>query len=557
MISIKKRRPDYRKIRATKSYTISELAKATDREEATIREWIKDGLQTMDELRPTMLFGSVVRSWLREKWEKRRNPSPSDMMHCLHCKGSRQPLVGSVVIVPTGAGASRVSAVCLDCGSKMNRAMTNHAAAFLQNMAASSVDEIMGFVGDDTWSTKPTMEADCYAGLAPSLSPSQAKAPFELLPGVKLGSRKRSDGHAPRPVILPCNPYNERLKRGYFEFCEHAKGRSAKSIRKDETALLMFDQFSRFVDRKSFSKREAMDFKCYLKAGPLELPTILSILKTVGRFLIWLREQPGFNRNINLTDVEYLNLTAKERRSGQASSPRKFPSIDDVTVVLRSMPAQTFEEQRNRALIALLGLTGIRVDAARTLKLKHFDAETRLVRQISREVETKFSKEIHSYLLSWFPLWEEIFLGWVDVLSTKLLFGETDPIFPKTLFERGRAASFQKRTLTREHWADGQMATRVVKAAFQACGLPAYGPHSFRHMIVHDMDTRNLSIQQYKALSQNLGHGRVSTTVSSYGKISVADQGKLVRGAENGPTESPNALARDIFELVERHKRRN
>ncbi|MER9722612.1 MULTISPECIES: site-specific integrase [unclassified Mesorhizobium] len=549
MISMKKRRPDYRKIRATKSYTIAELAAATEREDATVREWIKDGLQPMDELQPTMLFGWVVRAWLHEKWEKRRNPCPPGMMHCLGCKVARRPLQGSVMILPTRAGATQVGAVCIHCGSKMNRTMTNSDAAHFQKMLSVSVGEIAGFVVRDTWSTKPAMEADSYAELAPSHSQSRSKAPSEPSPAINLGTNNGSDSSVSRPVVLPRNPHNERLKSSFFEFCEHAQGRSSKSIRKDEIALLIFDQFGAFVDRKSFCKQEAMDFKSYLKAGPLELPTILSILKTVKRFLVWLKGQPGFNRNINSNDVEYLNLTSKERRSGQASSPRKFPSIDDVTSVLRSMPAQTFEEQRNRALVALFGLTGIRVNAARTLKLKRVDVERLLVRQASREVETKFSKEISSFLFPMHAFWTEIFVDWVNVLRTKFSFSDADPLFPKMHFERGRSASFQKRCFTKDHWADGQMATRVVKAAFQANGFPAHGPHSFRHMIVHEMYGRKLSILQDRALSQNLGHSRVSTTHAYYGKVLVEHQGELVKSMASNPESDEAKIEKKLLEI--------
>lgn len=47
-------------------------------------------------------------------------------------------------------------------------------------------------------------------------------------------------------------------------------------------------------------------------------------------------------------------------------------------------------------------------------------------------------------------------------------------------------------------------------------------------MIVHEMYRRNLTVAQCKAWSQNLGHEGAMTTLTSYEKILLEDQGKLV-----------------------------
>ena len=63
-------------------------------------------------------------------------------------------------------------------------------------------------------------------------------------------------------------------------------------------------------------------------------------------------------------------------------------------------------------------------------------------------------------------------------------------------------------------------------------------PHSFRHMIVSQMYARGLSIAEFKAWSQNLGHEGAMTTLTSYGRISLEEQGKLVRGAKKPDQEA-------------------
>ena len=54
--------------------------------------------------------------------------------------------------------------------------------------------------------------------------------------------------------------------------------------------------------------------------------------------------------------------------------------------------------------------------------------------------------------------------------------------------------------------------------------MPAYGPHSFRHMLTHiGMDICQ-SPRQLKAWSQNFGHSDVMITLQNYGKLTGREQ---------------------------------
>jgi integrase len=76
---------------------------------------------------------------------------------------------------------------------------------------------------------------------------------------------------------------------------------------------------------------------------------------------------------------------------------------------------------------------------------------------------------------------------------------------------------------------------RIIKGAFEAAGLPPFGPHSFRNMLVSELYRRRVTIPVFKASSQNLGHESVLTTLTSYGKISLEEQGRLIREAFTTP----------------------
>ena len=88
--------------------------------------------------------------------------------------------------------------------------------------------------------------------------------------------------------------------------------------------------------------------------------------------------------------------------------------------------------------------------------------------------------------------------------------------------------------------------------------MPAFTPHRFRDMIVSEMYARKLTIAEFKAWSQNLGHEGAMTTLTSYGKLSIEEQGELVRGTQRKVTGNDELLdeALEIARLLRSRRQR-
>lgn len=346
------------------------------------------------------------------------------------------------------------------------------------------------------------------------------------------------------------NPTNERIKRDYFHHLKHADGKSDQTIRQIGRSIARYEEFTGQRDFKNFDQKQAVGFKDGLAKASIAPATIHSTLNDLKRFMGWLALQRGFKRAIRIADIDYLNLSDKDVRAATAPANKAFPTLQMVEKAVAAMPSACPIEKRDRALMAFTAITGIRDGALISLKLKHFDDLRKLVLQDPREVTTKFSKRIDTFLFPLNDVFEAIFLDWVSYLRNVELFGDNDPLFPKTGMGQDVDQCFKAEGLSREHWANATPVRKIFKDTFRRVGLPEFTPHRFRDMIVSEMYRRGLSVQEFKAWSQNLGHEGAMTTLTSYGKIGLEEQGKLIRSKKSSSEVDLKSQLKALIEAL-------
>lgn len=355
-----------------------------------------------------------------------------------------------------------------------------------------------------------------------------------------------------------CNPRNERVKRDYAEFLRQADQKSEATVRGVEKALLRFEEHTSFANFTSFGRAQAMSFRAALAKPPmttraLSVATVLSTLTAVQRFLRWLILQPGMKSKIKATDIAYLNLSEKDVRAASAMPSKPFPTLEQLLHTLATMPAETAIERRDRALLALLMMTGIRDNAAASLLIRHVDLDRMLIVQDPTTVRTKNSKLIESVLL---PLGEEVeqaFTGWVGYLRSDLLYGPDCPVFPQTATRIDPVRGPMADELQPVCWSNSAPIRAIFRRAFHEAGLPYFSPHRVRSSIVDVAYRWCKTPEEFKAFSQNLGHSNVATTLSSYCTIALTRQRELIRNAGKG--EDQQAKIDRILALMEERAR--
>ena len=342
------------------------------------------------------------------------------------------------------------------------------------------------------------------------------------------------------------NAANARIKREYFQYLKEAKRRDEASIDAVAKALARFEESNGHKDFKNFHREQAVAFKRKLDAQtavrtgkPLSRATVNSTLSALRAFFVWLAGQPGYKKKITYADADYFNLAEKDVRIAKAVRVKAFPSLTQVHHVLSIMPAETDIELRNRALVAFALLTGARDGALASFRLKHVDLVQDRVDQDARDVQTKASKTFSTWF---FPVGGDalvIVRDWCRHLRETLLWGDDDPLFPATQLGLGESGGFVAVGLRRDGWHSAGPIREIFRAAFAAAALPYFNPHSFRDTLVQLGERICQTPEQFKAWSQNLGHERVMTTLTSYGTVASHRQAELIRGMGANQPASP------------------
>jgi integrase len=164
-----------------------------------------------------------------------------------------------------------------------------------------------------------------------------------------------------------------------------------------------------------------------------------------------------------------------------AGARRENPvaTVEEIHRTLSVMPTVSPLHKRNRAVVAFALLSGARIGAIASLRIKHVDVAAQTVLQDGRDVRTKGRKTFTSCL---FPVGTEplaIFADYLEVLKG-LGFGPDDPLFPSIRIGQGMDQRFEAQGLSRNMWMTGAPIRQIFRDAFALANLPYSIPHSFR-----------------------------------------------------------------------------
>ncbi len=206
---------------------------------------------------------------------------------------------------------------------------------------------------------------------------------------------------------------------------------------------------------------------------------------------------------LSYSDTKYFNNNRNDARAAHAQRPVPFPSSISAFHAFQAMPNRIELKMRDKALFDFFMLTGARVGAVASFRLKYVNLVDGYVFQDEREVNTKNSKTFKTWFFPFDLEYLECFKDWVHFLKNEKHFGPEDALFPKPE-RRLVAGKFAFNTLSRQPYANTAKINAIIRNAFAMVQLPEYAPHSFRKTIGQELNDQNLPLDVQKAWSQNL-----------------------------------------------------
>jgi hypothetical protein len=119
-----KRHPNHRLVKSHRSYTVDEIARLFVIHRNTVREWVKAGLQTIDDNRPMLIVGHNLTAFLQARRAGKKHQCRPGQMYCVRCHLPKFPAAGMADYLPITEKVGNLTAICPDCDSIMHRCVS-------------------------------------------------------------------------------------------------------------------------------------------------------------------------------------------------------------------------------------------------------------------------------------------------------------------------------------------------------------------------------------------------------------------------------------------------
>ncbi len=331
---------------------------------------------------------------------------------------------------------------------------------------------------------------------------------------------------------------NEVMKKRYSEFLRCAKQLSPLTVQCKLKSLYRFDDFCKNSEYKAFNKQMAKGFQDHLhklstKKEGISASTTYQSLKDVQEFLFWLSDKSGYKSKLHVEDIQYLNPSRALTQMMNNRLPRAYPAnLTYLKRLVLSIKGQGELELRDRAIIAVLIMTGIRAESLATLSVDCVDMDRWIIDQNpARGVRTKFRKRIYTVILKIDGLFMEALEDWFNFLKKQNVASDT-PLFPKSHLSHEQGSFSFINNKVSSNFMRGSQISQILKHRCKAAGEKYYSAHSIRHLHERILEKASPKAEQIKAVSQNMGHTHLATTLFSYGYIPETDRINILRGLD-------------------------
>lgn len=128
------KRINTRRIKAKHSYFIDPLSKLLGVHSNTVHEWIKAGLQRIDNAYPYLIHGEDLIAFLNERQRKKKVSLAIDEFYCCTCHAPRKAWEGLADFEIRTSKTGNLKAICECCGKRLCKLVSNKTRAEIEKI---------------------------------------------------------------------------------------------------------------------------------------------------------------------------------------------------------------------------------------------------------------------------------------------------------------------------------------------------------------------------------------------------------------------------------------
>ena len=116
-----RRLPNPQRIKIHRSYDVGEIARVLNVHKNTVRNWRKQGLDTIDDRKPMLILGRTLRQFLEARRTKEKHTCGPGQIYCVRCRSPKAPALQMADYIPFSAALGNLRGICPDCEGFIHR----------------------------------------------------------------------------------------------------------------------------------------------------------------------------------------------------------------------------------------------------------------------------------------------------------------------------------------------------------------------------------------------------------------------------------------------------
>jgi len=108
-------------VKIHRNYSVEEVAHLLAVHKNTVRAWLKKGLVTIDNNKPALVLGSVLKQFLKVKRKADKKPCKLEEIYCMRCRIPQKPVENMVNFRLKNSHTGCITGLCPKCHNLMNK----------------------------------------------------------------------------------------------------------------------------------------------------------------------------------------------------------------------------------------------------------------------------------------------------------------------------------------------------------------------------------------------------------------------------------------------------